>query len=221
MKAAVFGLGKFGQAVALGLAGGGAEVLAVDTSERLVEAVVDDVAVAVAFDATDETSLRAYNVGGLDVAVVAMATNFEASVMVTMLCKTLGTRRVFAKALNRMQEQVLRRVGADDIVMPEQDMGQRLAEHLLHDRGMEFVQLPKGFALRRVKVPAAWDGKTLAELDLLGTHRLNLVQILRRGRDSSGRDAETSIALPGGRETLRAGDRIDVIGPEREVHKLD
>lgn len=221
MKAAVVGLGKFGSAVAVDLARGGAEVLAVDTNERLVDEVADEVSVAVAFDATDVANLKAYGVGSLDVVVVAMATNFEASVMVTMHCKTLGTKQVYAKALNAMQEAVLRRVGADAVVKPEQDMGTRLADHLLHERGMEFVQLPEGFALRRVNVPAAWDGKSLAELNLLGEHRLNLVQILRRNPEGSGQDAETRIALPSGREVLHAGDRIDVIGPDKVVHKLD
>ena len=221
MKVAVIGLGKFGSAVAVSLSRGGAEVLAVDASERLVEDVADEVAVAVAFDATDVANLKAYNVGQMDAVVVAMATNFEASVMVTMHCKTLGTKQIYAKALNRMQEAVLRRIGADSVVKPEQDMGNRLADHLLHDRVMEFVQLPEGYALRRVKVPAAWDGHTLAELDLLGKHHLNLVQILRRNPEGSGKEAETRIPLPGGREVLHAGDRIDVIGPDREVNRLD
>lgn len=221
MKVAVVGLGKFGSAVARALARGGAEVLAVDTNERLVEDVADEVSVAVAFDATDVANLKAYKVGAMDAVVVAMATNFEASVMVTMHCKTLGTKQVYAKALNMMQEGVLRRIGADSVVKPEQDMGIRLADHLLHDRVMEFVQLPEGFALRRVKVPAAWDGKSLAELNLLAAHRLNLVQILRRNPEGAGHDAETRIPLPGGKEVLHAGDRIDVIGPDKEVHRLD
>ncbi|MBK8166424.1 MAG: TrkA family potassium uptake protein [bacterium] len=221
MKAAVIGLGRFGSAVAVGLARGGAEVLAVDNNERLVEEVADEVSVAVSFDATDVANLKAYNVGAMDAVIVAMATNFEASVMVTMHCKTLGTRQVYAKALNAMQESVLRRVGADSVVKPEQDMGLRLADHLLHDRVVEFVQLPEGFALRRVNVPAAWDGKTLAELNLLGAKRLNLVQILRRNPAGTGQDAETRIPLPSGGEVLHAGDRIDVIGPDKAVHKLD
>ena len=141
--------------------------------------------------------------------------------MVTMHCKTLGTKQVYAKALNAMQEGVLRRIGADSVVKPEQDMGMRLADHLLHDRVMEFVQLPEGFALRRVKVPAAWDGKSLAELNLLAAHRLNLVQILRRNPEGTGQDAETRIPLPGGKEVLHDGDRIDVIGPDKAVHRLD
>lgn len=222
MKVAVIGLGKFGSAVAVALARGGAEVLAVDTNDRLVEAVADEVSVAVAFDATVADNLKAYGVGDMDAVIVAMATNFEASVLVTMQCKTLGARQVYAKGLNAMQEAVLRRVGADSVVKPEQDMGTRLADHLLHERVMEFVQLPVGFALRRVNVPAAWDGKSLAELNLLATHRLNLVQILRRNPDADeGQDAEIRIALPGGKEVLHAGDRIDVIGPDREVHRLD
>ncbi len=227
LKAAVIGLGKFGSSVAVALSKGGAEVLAVDRNSRLVEAVADDVAVAVGFDATDVTNLKAYDVGSLDVVVVAIGENFEASVLVTMQCKALGVKLVHAKAMNSMQESVLRRVGADSVIKPEEDMGRRLADHLLHDTVVDFVQLPEGFALKRVVVPQDWDGQTLADLNLLGTRRLNLVQIIRRGAgtaadgDADARPAATKIPLPSGGEVLHAGDEIDVIGPDRELRKFD
>jgi len=222
LKAAVIGLGKFGSAIAGALSKGGAEVLAIDRNSRLVETVADDVAVAVGFDATDLSNLRAYEVGSMDVVVVAIGENFEASVLVTMHCKALGVPQVYAKGLNDMQEAVLRRVGADSVIKPEEDMGRRLADHLLHDSVVDFVQLPEGFSLRRIVVPAAWDGKSLAELNLLGTMRLNLVQIIRRtpAADSDEPPEVTKIALPSGGQVLHAGDEIDVIGPDRELVKL-
>lgn len=223
LKVAVIGLGRFGSSVAMSLSRGGAEVLAIDRNTRLVEALADEVAVAVGCDATDTTNLKAYDVGSLDAAVVAIGENFESSVLVTMHCKALGVETVYAKALNAMQEAVLLRVGADSVVKPEEDMGRRLADHLLHDSVVDFVQLPEGFSLRRLTVPDAWDGKSLAELDLLGGERLNLVQILRRN-PGEGPDAEetvTKVPLPGGREVLRVGDEIDVIGADRSLLKFE
>ncbi len=223
LKVAVIGLGRFGSTVAVELAGQGAEVLAVDRRKPLFEAVADDVAVAVGFDATEISNLKAYDVGAMDVAVVAIGTNFEASVLVTMHCKALGVEKVVAKALNEMQESVLRQVGADQIIKPEEDMGVRLAEHLVHDSVVDFVELPDGYSLRRVTGPEDWDGQSLAELNLLSERSLNLVQIYRRQAVSSEGDEPTmaKIPLPGGSDVLQAGDAIDVIGPDRELDKFD
>lgn len=223
LKVAVIGLGRFGSTVAVTLAQKGAEVLAVDRRAQNYEKVADDVAVAVGFDATDISNLKAYDVGAMDVAVVAIGANFEASVLVTMHCKSLGTQNVVAKALNSMQESVLRQVGADHIVKPEEDMGVRLADHLISDSVVDFVELPAGFSLRQITVPDAWDGQTLSELNLLGGQRLNLVQIRREvpPQNEGDEPTTTKIALPSGAEMLRSGDRIDVIGPDRELAKFD
>jgi trk system potassium uptake protein TrkA len=223
LKVAVIGLGRFGSTVAVNLAQKGAEVLAVDRRNQNYEKVADDVTVAVGFDATDISNLKAYDVGAMDVAVVAIGTNFEASVLVTMHCKALGAKKVVAKALNAMQESVLRQVGADQIIKPEEDMGVRLADHLLSDSVVDFVELPTGYSLRRITVPADWDGQTLSELNLLGGLRLNLVQIRRQVPPQTEGDEPTTtkIALPGGSEMLRSGDEIDVIGPDRELAKFD
>ena len=221
LKVAVIGLGRFGSTIATCLHHDGAEVLAVDRNVRLAEAVAENVSVAVGFDATDATNLKAYDVGSMDVVVVAIGTNFEASVLVTMHCKQQGAKTVYAKAVNPMQESVLKRVGADHVIKPEEDMGARLAEHLLHESVVDFVELPTGFSLRRVPVPAAWVGKTLAELRLLAEHRLNLVQIIRQaGPDGSADETVEKIPLPSGEAELREGDRIDVIGPDQALLKL-
>jgi trk system potassium uptake protein TrkA len=221
-KVVVVGLGKFGSSIALGLARQGAEVLAIDRSTRLVEAVADDVAVAVGLDATDLANLEAYDVASMDAAVVAIGSNFESSVLVTMQLKSLGVPVVYAKALNEMQEAVLRRVGADHVVKPEEDMGRRLADHLIHDSVMDFVELPQGFSLRRVKVPDEWAGRSLAELNLLGTRKLNLIQILRPvpAEDPDEEPGEQKMPLPTGAEILKQGDEVDVIGPDAELDRL-
>lgn len=219
LKVVVVGLGRFGSTVARELGKAGAEVLAVDRSTRLVEAVADDVALAVGFDATEEANLRAYDAGAMDAAVVAIGTNFESSVLVTMHLKALGIRTVHAKALNSMQASVLRRVGADHIITPEEDMGRRLAEHLIHDSVVDFVELPAGFSLRSFLAPRAWHGKSLADLRLLGEHRLNLIQVHRPG-GANGDGEPVSMPLPDGSLVLGPGDVVDVIGPDAVLEKF-
>jgi trk system potassium uptake protein TrkA len=221
LKVVVVGLGKFGRTLAVHLHRGGAEVLAVDRTTRLVEEVADKVTVAVGFDATEAGNLEAYDTGAMDVGVVAVGQNFEASVLVTMHLKNLGVPQVFAKALNEMQEAVLRRVGADQVIKPEEDMGARLASHLLHDSVVDFVELPQGFSLRRIRVPDQWHDKSLADLQLLGKYRLNLIQVRRRGSGRGEGDGSGPVLfpLPDGTMVLRAGDEIDVIGPDQALKK--
>ena len=223
LKVVVVGLGRFGSTLAIQLCREGAEVLAVDRSTRLVESVAEDVSVAVGFDAADVANLKAYDVGTMDVGVVAIGKNFESSVLVTMHLKSLGVPLVYAKALNEMQESVLRRVGADQVVKPEEDMGARLASHLLHDSVVDFVELPKGYSLKRIRIPEEWSDKSLSELGLLGEYRLNLVQI-RRTLPAKVEGEESTVErvpLPDGSEVLRAGDEIDVIGPDDQLKNYD
>jgi trk system potassium uptake protein TrkA len=221
LKVAVLGLGKFGSTVAVSLSRGGAEVLAVDRTTKLVEAVADKVAVAVGFDATDVANLEAYDVSAMDAVVVAIGTNFEASVLVTMHCKALGVPTVYAKASNLMQESVLLQVGADHIIKPEEDMGARLAKHLLHESVVDFVELPAGFSLRRLPVPDDWHGRSLRELALLAERRLNLIQVVRGGSEAAAIPGESDkIPLPHGQIILYRGDQMDVIGPDKELDKL-
>jgi trk system potassium uptake protein TrkA len=223
LKVVVVGLGRFGSNLAVHLSREGSEVLAVDRSTKLVEDIAGEVAVAVGFDATDVSNLKAYDVGSMDVGVVAIGKNFESSVLVTMHLKTLGVPVVIAKALNEMQEAVLRSVGADQVVKPEEDMGERLARHLTHDSVVDFVELPDGFSLKRFIIPEKWSDQSLAELDLLGQFKLNLVQIVRtRIEPENGTESvEEKIPLPNGAVVLRLGDEIDVIGPDSELKKYD
>jgi trk system potassium uptake protein TrkA len=223
LKVIVVGLGRFGSTLAVHLSREGAEVLAVDRSTRLVEAIAEEVTVAVGFDATDLTNLEAYDVGSMDVGVVAIGENFESSVLVTMHLKNLGVPQVYAKALNEMQESVLCRVGADQVVKPEEDMGDRLASHLLHNSVVDFVELPLGYSLRRIRVPEEWSDQSLADLGLLSKFKLNLVQV-RRTLPAGQEGDEPSvdrIPMPDGTMVLRSGDEIDVFGPDEELKKFD
>ncbi len=163
-------------------------------------------------------NLEAYDVGSMDAAVVAIGSNFESSVLVTMHLKALGVPTVYAKALNEMQEAVLRRVGADHVVKPEEDMGQRLADHLIHDSVVDFVELPEGISLRRVAIPDDWAGQSLADLDLLGRRRLNLVQVLPdRGTADERRGTVQHSRCRTAARSCRPGDQVDVIGPGRRI----
>lgn len=227
LKVAVLGLGRFGSSVAKELTRLGVEVLAVDRNRRLIEEISPFVAQAEGFNATEPNLLAARGVGKMDVAVVAIGSNFEASVLIAMHCKALGVPNVAAKALNDEQEAVLRKVGADHVIKPEEDMGKRLAEHLVHSSIVNFVELPSGFSLKRMNVPAEWVGKSLAELRLLSELRLNLIQVIRPGVAST-EGPEVDVAqegqkfpLPDGGMVLQEHDLVDVIGNDKDLQKFD
>lgn len=218
-KVVVFGLGRFGASVAEHLYAQGAEVLAIDRSLPLVEEIEDKVSVAVACDATVKANLEAYSVADMEIAVIAVGTDFEASVLITLLCKELKVPQVIAKALNPRQRQVLLALGADRVVMPEDEMGARIAEHLMKDSIVDFVELPEGYVLRRIPIPPSWDGKSLAELELLKTEKLNLIQVVRP-LDGPISGKTRSIPLPDGSTVLHLHDLVDVIGTARVLDTL-
>jgi len=222
-KVVVLGLGRFGAAVARSLHRQGAEVLAVDRSITLAEKISDEVSVAVGFDASDISNLKAYDVGSFDTAIIGIGTNFEASVLVTMNCKTLGVKEIFAKALNPLQASVLKQVGAHYVVKPEEDMGGRLADHVMKESVVDFVELPDGFSLRRLIVPAQWDGQSLGELELPRKRQLNLIQVIKPvvGKESGSPTEYKKIPMPPAELVLNTGDEIDVIGPDKALKKLE
>lgn len=226
-KVVVFGLGRFGAAVASRLFEEGAEVLAIDARLEVVEQYRDQVSAGVAFDATIKGNLEAYDVGHMDVAVIAIG-DFQASVLATVYCLELGVPLVVAKALSHQQRRVLKAVGAHRVVQPEEDVGFRLAEHLLHESVVDFVELPQGFSLRRIEIPASWVGRTLSDLRLLTAEGLNLIQIVRSapahpamGEEAPEATAATElIPLPHGGTRLLAGDRLDVIGADETLERF-
>ena len=208
-KVAVFGLGRFGSAVAKTLHGEGVEVLAVDRSRARIDALKDDVAVAASFDVTDRKALEQFEVGQMDAVVIGIGSAFEASVMTTMVCSEMGVPRIICKALTPGQRDVLKLVGAHEVILPEEQMGRWVAENLLHGSVVNLVELPEGYQIRNIAVPQQWLGQTLEDLNLPTNAQISLIQVHRH---ADGEDQRHP--LPGGAFTLLVGDTLDVIGPE-------
>ena len=174
---AIFGLGRYGKAVALELIRHGADVIAVDINEEIVNDLSTEIPVCKCADVTDQNVLRQLGVPDMDVVIIAMARNFEASVLSIMLCKELGVKTVIAKCSNEMNYRILKRLGADKVVFPERESGVRLAKGLLHGGPLEFFDLSDDLTLTQLQVRPEWVGKTLRELDLRGKYSINIVAI--------------------------------------------
>lgn len=179
---AVFGLGRYGLSVAEGLVKAGAEVLAVDRDEAAVNAASRVLPLCKCADATNREAMQQLGIRNVDVAIVAMAGELEASILVTMLLKDAGVPMVIAKCANDLHRDILSRVGADKVVFPERDGGVRLAKNLLSAGFVDMIELSDKAAVVEIAADPRWVGKTLKELELRRKHHLNVVAI-RRGEN--------------------------------------
>ncbi|MBP5494039.1 MAG: TrkA family potassium uptake protein [Lachnospiraceae bacterium] len=176
---AVFGLGRYGTAVAKELVRCGMEVLAIDMDETLVNAAITDIPYCKCADVTDIEVLKQLGIKNVDVVIIAMAQSLEASVMATMLCKELGVEKVVAKCSSEMNCKILEKVGADKAIFPEKESGMRLAKNLLSSGFIDAVEISKDVSMMEIEVRDEWVGKTLMELNLRAKYSLNVVAIIK------------------------------------------
>ena len=172
---AVFGLGRYGYAVAKELVQSGAEVLAVDINEQLVNSAVLDIPYCKCADITNPEVIKQLGISNMDVVIVSMASNLEASVMAIMHCKAAGVKTVIAKCANEMHKNILSRVGADKVVFPEYESGVRLAKNLLSSGFVDVVELSNEVSIVELEVKPDWVGKTLTDLHLRKRFGLNVI----------------------------------------------
>jgi trk system potassium uptake protein TrkA len=174
---AVFGLGRYGIAVARELVENGVEVIAVDSDEKIVNAAADELPICKCADITNAEVLKQLGIPNIDVVIIAMASNLEASVMATVLCKEAGVETVIVKCANETHGKIFRKVGADKVVLPESESGVRLAKNLLSSGFVDVVELTNNVAMVELDVRTEWVGKTLRGLDLRKKYSLNVVAV--------------------------------------------
>lgn len=208
---AVFGLGRYGLAVARELVAGGADVLAIDSSEAIVNSLSAEIPLCKCADVTDPDVLRQLDIGNVDVVVVAIAGSLEATVMATMLCKELGVETVIAKCSNEMHQKILSRVGADQVVFPESESGSRLAKNLLSAGFVDLLELARDVSMVEIRVQPEWVGKNLLELNLRRKYGINVVAIRLNGEVIINIDPE---------KPLSKEARLLVIGNPARLGKL-
>ena len=179
---AVFGLGRYGTAVARELVENGMEVIAVDAEQKIVNDAAAYLPVCKCADVTDSEVISRLGISNIDTLVVCMASNLEASVMAVTLCKEAGVKNVIAKCANEMQQKILLRVGADKVVFPENESGIRLAKNLLSSGFIDMISLSKDVSMIEIDVRDEWCGKNLIELNLRKKYGFNIVAIKKGER---------------------------------------
>ena len=198
---AVFGLGRYGIAVAKELVENGMEVIAIDSEQKIVNDAAAYLPVCKCADVTDAEVISRLGIGNIDTVIVCMASNLEASVMAVTLCKEAGVKTVVAKCANEMQQKILLRVGADQVVFPENESGIRLAKNLLSSGFIDMISLSKDVSIVEIDVKKEWCGKNLIELNLRKKYGFNIVAI-KKGENINANitpeqvlDAETTLIV--------------------------
>lgn len=172
---AVFGLGRYGRAVAKELVDNGLEVIAIDDEQDVVNDAAAYLPICKCANVTDADVIKQLGIADIDTVIICMAGNLEASVMAVTLCKEAGVKTVIAKCANEMHQKILLRVGADKVVFPENESGIRLAKNLLSSGFIDMISLSKDVSMIEIDVKEEWVGKNLIELNLRKKYGFNVV----------------------------------------------
>ncbi len=179
MKVCVIGLGRFGYNVATTLEQKGMEVLAVDSNESIISSIKDLVTQAVCLQVTKQDDLTALGVEEMDLVIVAMGENFAQSILITaLLKKRLKVNRVITRSINKIHEEILLLIGADETIIPEQDIGIRLAERLTSPF-QEFYRITNQFSMGQIKTPDSFVGNTVEKLNLYDSYEVRCIGLKR------------------------------------------
>ncbi len=220
---AVFGLGSFGLEVCRVLAEKGSQVIAVDHKVGQIEKIKNLVTQAILIDSTDEESLKAAPIEDVDIAIVGIGENIESSILTTAILKNLSVPHIIARAISDIHAQVLRQVGATEVINIEIEEGNRLANRLISPDIVEKIPIGKNQILAEVLAPKSFFGKTLQELDLRKKFNINVITIKRiqMNVDEMGNpQEEETISFPGPLTTVQKNDIMVVVGAEREIERL-
>lgn len=207
----VIGLGKFGTSLALRLAEEGNQVMILDNDADKVTALADLFTNAVIGDSANEAVLRSAGVSDYECAVVCFTGNINQNILVTIMLKEMGIKKVVVRASNEGHKKVLERIGVDLIVDPEKDMGEKLAFKLTKENVSEFIEFA-GYKLIEVSVPLEWAGKNLIDLDVRRKHGINIIAVTSEDNAADVSPAPTRL--------FAKGEKMLVIGSDKDIEKL-
>lgn len=208
---AVFGLGSFGESVAVTLQQLGCEVVAVDNHMEHVQEISEQVSYAIKADVGDPEVIKSLGTRNLDGVVVAVADDMEASVMATLVSKEIGVPYVIAKAKNELHATILKKIGADAVIFPEMEMGVRVAKTLMSSNFADWIALSPDYSIIEIGTPKEWVGKSLQQLNVRRSHDVNVVGI------KIGEDVEVN---PDPERVLQEDMTLIIIGSNYALEKI-
>ncbi len=207
---AILGLGRFGQSIAKTLVDNGCDVLCVDKNTDAVNEMSKYASNVTRADVADVHAMSALGLNNFDVVIIAIGENMEAGIMATLIAKEMGVQNVITKAKNEIQKSILQKVGADRVVLPEKDMGVRIATSLITTNIIDFISLSDKFTIAEIEPRKEWVGKSLKSSNIRAEHRLNVVAI-KRNNDM--------IVSPKAEEIIEKDDILIIIGATADIQK--
>jgi trk system potassium uptake protein len=209
---AVIGLGRFGGSICRELSSLGMEVMAIDTDEDRVNEFANIASHAVIADSTDEMVLKSLGIRNFDHVIVAIGDNLQASILTTLILKELGVKNITVKAQNDHHEKVLRKIGADQIVHPERDMGVRIANNITSNSVLDYLELSEEHSIVEIMANDMLTGHTIIDLDIRAKYGINIVAI-KRGKEI--------IVSPRANEVIQNEDVLIVIGADVDLDRYE
>jgi trk system potassium uptake protein TrkA len=172
----------------------------------------------VQLDATDERALRVAGIKDVDAAVISIGENIEASLLVVMLVREMGIKRIIAKAVTPLHGRILQKIGVERVVFPEREMGARLAHSLVVPNVIDYIELSRDFSIIDLPAPEAFVGRSLKDLQLRNRYGLMLIAIKRK---KPAGDAEITNVAPSADDVILAGDVLSMLGSNDRLALLD
>jgi len=209
---AVLGLGRFGSSICRELSKEGMQVLAVDINEDKVNAFKNIASHAVIADTTDEDTLRELGIKNIDHVIVAIGENIQASILTAVILTDLNIKKITVKAQNDYHEKILNKIGVDEVVHPERDMGKRIARHLISNNVLDYLELSDEHSIVEVRAGRKMAGHTLIDLDIRNKYGCNVMAFKR--------DKDINVS-PGADVTLQADDVLIVIGADKDIFRFE
>lgn len=174
---AVIGCGRFGMSLAITLGKLGNEVMVIDKDEEIINSIADKVTHAIICDVSVDGSLKELGLANFDICVVAIGSDYKTSIIATVEAKELGIQKIIAKATDSVQAMVLRKIGADRVIIPEKDMGVRVANNISNSNILDSINLSDEYSLVEISPMEVWVGKSIKDSEIRNRHHVNIVAI--------------------------------------------
>ncbi len=222
-KYAVIGIGQFGRAIANALSAKGAEVMAIDSDVEIIDNIGDEVAYAVALDATDAKALRSQGIESFDAVVVAIGSDFEQRLLCSSILLDLDVKRIITRANGKAQRIILEKMGIKEILSPEEEVGVVVAERLLNPNIVSYLQLPDNHRIVEVIAPAGCVDKTLGEIDLRNRYKLSLITVKQEVLVTKTGKTEVEhhiVGVPDSKQIVTSSDRLLIFGHTTDIERF-
>lgn len=224
-KFAVIGLGDFGWSVAISLAERNAEVVAIDNDLEVIEEIKDKVTYAVRLNSTDEKALRSLGLEKIDAVIVSIGTNFEDTILTSVLLMNLGVKMVIARVNSKIQETILKKLGIHQVINPELEIAAKVSTSLINEDILDYLDLGDGHTIFQIKTPSEFIGKSLREIEMRIRFNVNLITIKRQYKIENEETKQTEFreriyGVPTESTVIEDNDKLVLYGRERDIKKI-